>query len=131
MIRLPILTTTFDAGDLSPEYAGVQVVMRLNPPILDYKAPWDGVEDQAKREDMMQAEPWAAAFYVRRAMSFVSVVIPGKFTDDNLMEVVEINQARDLWVLESRSDFDPVITLWASGQWADKRDARIRGELGN
>ena len=126
MIRLPQLTDELDAKDLAEAYEGIKVVLNLNPPYPEYVDPWADLAAE-EQEKARQAEPWRSSRWFYRALQFVRVVIPAKFTDTGKDVVFEIDgDPKKLWDLESREDFDPILTMWASNVWVAHRDERIR-----
>jgi hypothetical protein len=106
---------------MAPAYAGIVVVLRVNPPYPNYKPPWASVEDKKKAAEMRQAEPWLSEFWYMRARLVKSVTIPGNLTEDGEPETIEINYSPwALYELEGDETFDPRITMWATGQFGQR-----------
>jgi hypothetical protein len=122
-LKLPEMTVALDAGELAPVYAGVEVVLRVNPPYPNYRPPWADIEDKAEAAGMRAAEPWLSEFWYMRARLIKSVTIPGNLTEGGEPEVIAINySARALYDLESDEGFDPRITAWATAQFGMHND---------
>ena len=117
--RLPNLTATLDAADLAPEYAGITVVVRLNPDFPVYEAP-------------AEAAPWQTELYFRRARFLLRVMVPGQFVDGGEALTIEIDgDARRLWELETAEGFDPRITQWATTEVVLHREQLWEDRLKN
>ena len=120
-LRLPRLETTVDCKPIG--YPGVEVTFWLNPPNVDL--------EEEVADSYGEGEPWATAYYHAMARQFERVTITGKYTSDGEDEVIEIADAKALWDLERRPDFDPHILLWSMNWYANQRSERMRLELGN
>jgi hypothetical protein len=116
-LKLPRLCTDIDCGPIG--YPGLVVTLWLNPSIDEYTPP------EKKRE------PWESEYYHSLARMFERVTLPGDYTEDGQERVIEVTDARALWELEHRPDFDPQILLWTASQYAQQRAERLRTEAKN
>lgn len=122
--RLPNLTTVLDVAGLAPEYAGIQVEVRLNPDFPVYEAPVLAAP--------AEPEPWQTELYFRRARFLKRVTIPGKFVENGQDLTVEIDgDAAKLWELETAEGFDPRITQWGAMEVILRREELWEGRLKN
>lgn len=122
MFKLPPITTEIDAEGLHEEYAGIKVGLVLNPPYPDYEEP---------EEKVLREQPWLAKGWFYRASRLAWVRVPGHLTDSGEEERVEIGSAQALYELESREDFDPIITTWAATAWVLQRDELLQKRAKN
>ena len=134
-LNLPRFEHVLDLEELHEELAGIEVVLILNPAFPEWTDPFrdievldeDGnVDETASQVARMKAraeEPWRTSEWHFRAHKIRHVYVPPQFTDDERGEKIEIaGDARALWDLESREDFDPMLTHWALAQWGNKRE---------
>ena len=117
MFKLPTLTTEIDCEPIG--YPGLVVTCRLNPPIMDWQAP-------AK-----PAGEWDELVYHSWARILQSVSVPAELTDNGEAEIIPIAEAKDVYDLERRPDWDPQILLWAMGQYSRQRSKRLEAEQKN
>ena len=115
-IVLPRLTNTVDCGPIG--YPGIVVEFWLNPPIH---------EDNASGAD----DPWETVFYRQMAYIIERVRISGDYTEDGEELVLEVQDAKALWDLEHRGDFDSQILTWTWGQHSRDRNERLQTERKN
>lgn len=122
--RLPLLTYRLDCAGLAPEYAGIVVVVRLNPDFPAYTVPDPSTGSGP--------EVWQTEVMFRRARFVQRVLIPGRFTDDGQDVEVAIDQdPLKLYELETAEGFDPRITQWATTQVILRREELWQARLKN
>lgn len=111
MIQFPDVFYDLDCAGIG--YPGVMVTMWVNPGTDHDLAPLGAtVADLPK---LMQGQ---VEFYRQSATIIKRLVLPEAFGGP---ETIEIATAHDLYQLERRKGFDPLIVAWALREWRGSR----------
>jgi len=133
--KLPVLTDELDCEPIG--YPGLVVSLRLNPGYEDHEFPWEGIEDEAKRDKerarVLEAEPWLSEFYHTLARMVDLVVFPAGMNDSDtgIPELWEIPDSKALYDLMFTPGFDQNIIIWTTGQYTERNQERLKAEVKN
>lgn len=131
--KLPVLTDDLDCGPI--EYPGLVVTLRLNPGYDDHEYAWESAGNEKQQADerqrILRAEPWLSEFYHTLARMVEDVAFPAGMTDSGEAEVVIIADGRALYDLMFTPGFDQNIIIWATGQYTERNQERLKAAAKN
>lgn len=114
--NLPRLTTDIDCEPIG--YPGLRVTFWLNPPRVDYDPPEYG-------------EPWESVYWWGLGRILERLTVPAEYSGDGAEQVIEIPDGQAVYELVDAPGFDWQIVVWATAQYRQQRQERLRSETKN